>query len=373
MKNTVKKDHYSITSVNVMFVLLGVLFLTLGAYMQSLSFDMGILFTEYIIVLLPVFLLGYLQKVNMKKALRFNPMPLKVVVKIFFMSLFLVPIIGFGNIIMSTILNYFDLIIMYEIPSATNGLEFVKYSFLIAFSAGLCEEVFFRGMVLDAFENHFNKKTAMFMSAFLFGVFHYNLQNLVGPMLIGLIFAYLVYITNSIYSAIIAHAINNWVSVVAGYFVNIVSSEIPEVTATETSLAQSDLIAGTVMMAVVATISLIIILLFIKSIKKDCLYFEDNEFVTIDDDRYHIVKAKSKGLIILPESVMPRDISLDVFYTSLKFITFKEIKKNKLKVQRQLFNHESIKVLSSKNYPLMISMIMYVFFMVAIWRSYGLL
>lgn len=373
MKKRTLKDHYNIVSVNVMFVLLGGLFLTLGAYLQSLSFDMGILFTEYIIVLLPVFILGAIQKVNIKKALRFNPMPIKVIIKIFFMSLFLVPIIGFGNIVVSTILNYFDLIIMYEIPSATNSVEFIKYSFLIAFSAGLCEEVFFRGMVLDAFENHFNKKTAMFMSAFLFGVFHYNIQNLVGPMLIGLIFAYIVYITNSIYAAIIAHAVNNWVSVVAGYVVNIVSTEIPDVTPAEASLTPGDMLAGTIIMGIVAMISIIIILLFIRSIKKDCLYFEDNELVSVEDEKYHVVKVKSKGLILLPTVINPRGMTLDSFYSSLRYITFDRMKKEKLSVKRILFNQEQLKVISTKNYPLMISMVMYVFFMVTIWKSYGLL
>jgi len=51
----------------------------------------------------------------------------------------------------------------------------------------------------------------------LFGLFHFNLANLVGPIFLGLLFAWLVQVTNSIYAGMIGHAVNNGFAVTISY------------------------------------------------------------------------------------------------------------------------------------------------------------
>jgi len=368
-----KDRNYDILGVNVLFVFLGLVFLTFGAYIQSVNFDIGIFVTEYGIVLLPVIIYGYYRKIDLKKALRLKPLKLKVLLKIIGLSLFLVPIIGFGNVVVTTILNFFDLVIVYEIPTAQSMTDFFKYSFLIAVSAGICEEVFFRGMVLNAYESHTNRRFALFMSAILFGVFHYNIQNLVGPILLGFIFAYLVYITGSIYSAIIAHGLNNWVSVIAGFILNNYGSELNEIAEGEAAFSSAEMIMGTITMGIFASISLVIILLFLKSIKNDCLELKDNQEILIDSKPYFILRRKNKGIIVSKSDLKYLEMSRAEVFDALVYIKNDQLKEIKIKSNEKILKKKTFKIQAYKIFPLGISLMVYVFYMIFVWKSLGLI
>ena len=365
--------NYKLLDVNMMFFILGIVLLTFGAYVQSVNFDTGIFITEYIIVLMPVVLFGLYKRINIFKALRLNKIKTKVVIKIFFLSLFLIPIIGFGNIIVATILSYFDLMILYEMPTATNSFELLKYSFLIAISAGICEEIFFRGMILNAYESATNKKFAIIMSAILFGVFHFNIQNLLGPILLGIIFGYLVIITDSIYSAIIAHTLNNWVAVIGGYLTNIYSPEIYELENLNVEVNVNDMIVSTISLSVVAILSIIIILLFIKSIKKDCFKVKDNMSLKIDDKNYFNVKKKKNGLVLIKENLDFRKMSQKDIYDNMIFMSNENLK-NSLIIENYKTNKlKNINVEAYKFFPLFLTLAVYGYYMMLIWKSYGLM
>jgi hypothetical protein len=365
--------NYDLLGVNVLFMLLGLVFLTFGAYIQSVNFDIGIFITEYFIVLLPVFVYGYYKKVDFKNALRLKPLKSKVFFKIIGLSFFLVPIIGFGNILMTTVLNFFDLVIVYDIPTAQGIGDFFKYTFLIAISAGICEEIFFRGMVLNAYEKHTNKRFAFFMSSILFGVFHYNIQNLIGPILLGFIFAYLVYITDSILSAIIAHAINNWVSVIAGFIVNNLGSAIPDVAQNEANFTSNEMIMGTIMMGVFASISLLVILLFLKSIKNDCFTLEDNQEILIDSDPYFVVRRKKKGIIVTKSDLDYLKMSTKELFNHLVFIKNDEIKQMTIRSNEKILMKSNNKIIPYKIFPIGVSFAVYFFYTIVVWKSFGLL
>jgi len=368
-----KGNNYDLLGVNVLFMLLGLVFLTFGAYIQSVNFDIGIFVTEYFIVLLPVFVYGYYKKVDFKNALRLKPLKLGVFLKIIGLSLFLIPIIGFGNILVTMLLNFFDLVIVYDMPTAQGIGDFFKYSFLIAISAGICEEIFFRGMVLNAYEKHTNRRFAFFMSAILFGVFHYNIQNLVGPILLGFIFAYLVYITDSILSAIIAHAINNWVSVIAGFILNNYGSELTEITQNQANFSSADMILGTIMMGAFASVSLLIILLFLRSIKNDCLVLEDNKEIFIDSKPYFIVRRKKKGLIVSRNDLNYLKMKPKELFEHLVFIKNEEIKRINIRSNEKILAKNNIKINPYKIFPIGVSFVVYFFYTIVVWKSFGLI
>lgn len=368
-----EKNNYDIFGVNLLFMFLGLIFLTFGAYIQSVNFDIGIFITEYGIVLLPVIIYGVYRKVDFKKALRLKPLKFKVLIKIIGMSLFLVPIIGFGNIIMTTILNFFNLVIVYEIPTAQGVNDFFKYSFLIAISAGICEEVFFRGMILNAYESQTNRRFAFFMSAILFGVFHYNIQNLVGPILLGFIFAYLVYITDSIYSAIIAHALNNWVSVIAGFVLNNYGSGLNEMVEGEATFSSTEMIMGTIMMGVIASISFLIILIFLRSIKNDCLELKDNQEILIDSKPYFIVRKKKSGIIVSKSNLNFLKMSKDEVFDALAFIKNNQLKQMNIRSNEKILIKKNLKINPYKVFPIGVSFIVYCFYTVVVWKSFGLI
>lgn len=368
-----KKDtSYKILDVNIMFFLLGIVFLTFGAYVQSQNFDTGIIITEYIIILLPVIIYGLYKKIDLLEALRLKKISFKVVLKIIGLSIFLVPIIGFGNIVITTILSYFDLVIYFEMPSAQNGYELLKYSFLMAISAGICEEIFFRGMILNAYEKHTNRKFALIISSILFGVMHYNIQNLIGPMLLGVIFAYLVYITDSIFSSIIAHTLNNGVSVFVGYLMNKYNDGYNTLTESNLELTSSELLLTCFFIALIAIISVIIIYIFIKSIKKDCFKVRDNMSVTIDNQNYFVVKKKREGLILIKENLNFYSLSVNDIYERLNFYDNKKLENITIEENLNMTKNK-IDIELYKFFPILLSLIMYGYYMFAVWKNFGLI
>ena len=85
----------------------------------------------------------------------------------------------------------------------------------LALTPGLCEELFFRGFIFTGLYFHYGPRAALLGSALLFAAAH-----LIRPwqfpafFLFGLFLAALVYWTHSLYPAILAHTVNNLVSVV---------------------------------------------------------------------------------------------------------------------------------------------------------------
>jgi membrane protease YdiL (CAAX protease family) len=93
--------------------------------------------------------------------------------------------------------------------------------FLLVSIQPIAEEIFFRGFLLDKIESFGGKNIAIISTAFLFGLAHMSygkIYPVVLPMIMGVLLAYIVYKTKSLYSAIFAHMFFNIASV-AIYFV----------------------------------------------------------------------------------------------------------------------------------------------------------
>jgi hypothetical protein len=80
----------------------------------------------------------------------------------------------------------------------------------------LCEELFFRGALLPALEP-VGFYGAMILSSVCFALIHGDLTNLLAPLCAGMLYCYLTYITDSVWSAVAAHAVNNTVTLAIRY------------------------------------------------------------------------------------------------------------------------------------------------------------
>jgi len=93
---------------------------------------------------------------------------------------------------------------------------------LIGVLAAVGEEIFFRGLLQNLFLKGIgNAHVAIWLSAFLFSFIHFQFFGFFPRMLLGAMIGYLFYWSGSLWAAILAHFINNTVSVVAYYLVNI--------------------------------------------------------------------------------------------------------------------------------------------------------
>ena len=91
--------------------------------------------------------------------------------------------------------------------------------FHIGLVPAVCEEVLYRSYVLRAFQRSWGITIAIVASGLFFGMYHLQLANLLPLAAIGMLLAYITYISDSIYPAMIAHLVNNGGSVlVASYY-----------------------------------------------------------------------------------------------------------------------------------------------------------
>lgn len=265
----------SVLEANVLFLILGLLLLTLGSIVQSREVYTGLLITEYIIILLPNVLYLKLKGYSLKKVLRLNKISLKQIAYIFLIAIFSYPIAIFLNAIVMTIVSLFSNTMPSSVPIPDNSAMYFVSLFVIAIAPGICEEVMFRGTMMNAYEN-LGKKKAIIYSAVLFGLFHLNLQNLVGPIFLGIILGTTAYKTNSIYASMLGHTINNGMAMTIGYFVTKINpgSLNNEIPAFEVS-HQLQLLIGLAIIGVFALLSIFILIKLLKRLPENNIAIEE--------------------------------------------------------------------------------------------------
>ncbi len=102
-----------------------------------------------------------------------------------------------------------------EIQILTDAADVLPAVIVIGLLPAVCEELFFRGFVYTGLRYHHGPNVAVIGSALLFAIAHLNPWQLPTFFLLGLFLSWLVHRTHSIYPAVIAHALNNLLSVCA--------------------------------------------------------------------------------------------------------------------------------------------------------------
>jgi sodium transport system permease protein len=82
----------------------------------------------------------------------------------------------------------------------------------------ICEEMLFRGFIFTSFKNKKNVNMAIIGSAILFGFMHIDFIRIIPTTILGVILAYAVYKTGSIFVAMLIHFINNGLVVVMMHY-----------------------------------------------------------------------------------------------------------------------------------------------------------
>ncbi len=221
-----RRTTLRVFDANLIYLIGSLLFFTIGFAVQQRELYTGLVITQLAVVLLPPFLYLELGKMNVRQVLRLQPISLKQGVLAALITIFMYPAAVTGNLVMLNLLSRIGTIDIPQIPMAETPLQYVRLMLIISVLAGVCEEVFFRGFVLRGYERMGPRK-AIFISALLFAVFHYNIYNLFGAMVLGLVFGALVWITDSLYAGIIGHMVNNGFAVTLGYMFNLLGDMYP--------------------------------------------------------------------------------------------------------------------------------------------------
>jgi sodium transport system permease protein len=87
---------------------------------------------------------------------------------------------------------------------------------VIGITPALCEELFFRGLILSGLRR-LGLWPALMTCALLFGMAHSSIYRLIPTFFIGLLLSWLVWRTGSIWTSIVAHALNNGIAATLVY------------------------------------------------------------------------------------------------------------------------------------------------------------
>lgn len=100
-----------------------------------------------------------------------------------------------------------------EIIAALNAAPIWQVVLYLGIVPGLCEELFFRGVLLSGLRDSMRKWTAIVVTALVFAVFHYVFFHVPAKAALGIVLGWLCWQSRSIWPAVLAHVLHN--SVVA--------------------------------------------------------------------------------------------------------------------------------------------------------------
>ncbi len=213
--NQVKQEKFAaVPTVEAVLVIVVTFFVVLflgSLFFLVLGSGVALILSELLILIIP---LGYMlvKRVDIKRYIGLEITP-KVVMLGFGLGVMLL----FINIIVSAVLiSIFGVsqaveesnAIITELSNTTEGLIAV----IIALSlAGVCEEFAFRGFFQSTLTRKYSFIPAVFASAFVFGLFHFDIQltYIFSALIAGLVLGYIYYRWNSYVIAATAHSTVN--------------------------------------------------------------------------------------------------------------------------------------------------------------------
>ena len=216
------KNKLTLTGANKLFFAFTVVFL---AYQFIAAFFLGevlydniytIIIINEVLVASFVLIYCFARKIDIRETFRIKKLGLAPAL---FITLLSVPLF-----LAATMLNNFvayGLQFIADLPPQSLPVpktpgELAVAVLITGVMPGVCEELMHRGFLLTAYERRGSYR-AVVIVAILFGLFHFDIMNLLGPIFLGAVFGYYVIRTDSIFAGILAHFLNNAIVVVIQY------------------------------------------------------------------------------------------------------------------------------------------------------------
>ncbi len=158
------------------------------------------------ILLMPCVIYCYLYRkdINLKECFKLNRLTIEQFGIIIGLGLLLQPIC----MLISSITNLIVPNIVTEYVKEVSAEPYILIIISLAILPAIMEEMLMRGIILYE-SRELTIKAAAILNGVMFGLLHRNLSQFFYAAILGAIFAYIVYLTNSLYSTIIIHFMIN--------------------------------------------------------------------------------------------------------------------------------------------------------------------
>lgn len=212
-----KKKNLNVLSVNTLTLVLSIFFLTVGYHIQNKDFFKGTFINEVFIILIPALLICGSGKRT--EVLRVKKLEYINVIRVIIIVILSYPIILLLNGIFSSFLSSFIELKNFSMDVLLMEESFMRYLLFMCVVPAVCEEIFFRGALINSYDIY-GGKFAIIMSSLVFALFHFDIQNFIAPFLLGILFGNLLELTGSIFAAILAHFTHNIIAILTSKYLN---------------------------------------------------------------------------------------------------------------------------------------------------------
>ena len=200
-----KQDRLTLTAGFFPAVLMGLLLLLEGVQTRVELTPWALLAAAAGAYVLPTLILRLIPGSDGERCrLRFRPFKRQAVPFVLWISLAGALLAALANSGLSLLLgqSYYAESADWQPDSVWQGIA------LAVLLPAVMEELFFRGAVFSALERG-GTWPALILTSAAFAMIHGDLSNLAGPLLAGMLYAYLTYTLDSVWPAIFAHLVNN--------------------------------------------------------------------------------------------------------------------------------------------------------------------
>lgn len=219
-RSNIKKGTMPTISDGAILYAVGLVLLIYVGSLVQLKFKMaGLAITQVMIICLPL-LFAYYIKTDFKKTFSLQKVNLKQILGGI--------LIWMGGFVLINLITQITLYLFpqnMEVAEALTDAIIIKDNLvlnlaIVALMPAICEEIFFRGFIFTSFKGKSSSKIAIITSGILFGFMHMDFLRIIPTSILGIIFAYTVYKSESIFIAMILHFINNSIAVLVSHYPN---------------------------------------------------------------------------------------------------------------------------------------------------------
>jgi len=236
-----------------------------NAVFSALSSPWGTMAYQLAVFMLPLALWFAIKREPIKPNFPFAKLGRKNIILIVALSFFLQPIMMLISGISGLFFNNDVAELMYVFQRHPFWLQLIA----IAVTPAICEELIFRGYIQSQYRDSTIRKSALINGLF-FAMMHLNLQQFAYTFVLGVVFAYMVHYTRSLWAAILPHFIVNGTQVTLGRLVFATAPAYADPQAEELldALPFSPEVQGVIMLGVIAAVfSPVVIILFMEFVK----------------------------------------------------------------------------------------------------------
>lgn len=285
-RKSIKANTFALLLILFQVIGGGVVSSLLKPVIVSLGGGLGALLVsaQIILLIMPVTIYFLITKENVKEVLRLNKPYLSEIGFCIIIGVLAQVVAIFCANLSSFIFPKNEVEQVFDVLKKNSYISLIS---IIALTPAICEELVVRGVILHNYNNK-NIWKACAMSGVIFGMLHLTGSQFLYATLLGMLLAYLVRVTNSIFTSMTVHFVFNGFNATLAYIISkfdVMSKALEEASSAKETLTLAkrvQALGGTFVLALVATSIIITILISIKN-KREKLRVNEFRVVEVEE------------------------------------------------------------------------------------------